>query len=243
MASTSTMSARSSRDSTKKPTLVARISAAAIPAASPNKSAPRAPVATTVPSPASAGQRRACSVGPVRVNSAAESQYMSGGLVRNGSPFMRGVTQSPVTTISRAGSANIPSVSEQPGRPSGPGRTPGERVRAPQPGAAGDRKPEGVLRESAVEKGRAYFESGRHRRAVSLHEVVLGEVEDQVERGRDLPGGSRPERRDAIVRLGVRLRVQDLVLDLRDEQAAQRLGREAPHPAQMPLERGPSHVA
>ncbi len=118
MASTSTMSARSSRDSTKKPTLVARISAAAIPAASLNKSAPRAPVATTVPSPASAGQRRACSVGPVRVNSAAESQYMSGGLVRNGSPFMRGVTQSPVTTISRAGSANIPSVSEKPGRPS-----------------------------------------------------------------------------------------------------------------------------
>src|SRR5439155_930024 len=100
-----------------------------------------------------------------------------------------------------------------------------------------------VLRESAVEKGCAYLEGGRHRRAVSLYEVVFGEVEDQVECAGDLPGGSRSERRDGIVRLDVRLRVQDLALDLRDEQAAERLGREAPHPAQVSLERGPSHLA
>src|SRR5207244_1138937 len=100
-----------------------------------------------------------------------------------------------------------------------------------------------LLREPAVEKGCAYLESGRDRRAVSLYEVVLGEVEDQVECAGDLPGGSRSERRDDIVRLDVRLRVQDLALDLRDEQAAERLGREAPHPAQVSLERGPSHLA
>src|SRR2546429_290619 len=213
MASTSTMSARSSRDSTKKPALVARISAAPIPAPSPNQSAPRAPVTATVPSPASAGQRRACSVGPVRVNSAAVSQYMSGGLVRNGSPFMRGVTQSPLASISRAGSANIPSVSENPGRPSrqkksgapttrtAAGRPPEERLRAPQTGAQVYGKAENVLGEAAVEKGCTHLERGRHRRTISLHEIVFGEVEDQVQRSRDLSGGPRSERRDPVVRL------------------------------------------
>src|SRR5439155_221381 len=112
-------------------------------------------------------------------------------------------------------------------RQDGTGRTPEERLRAPQSGAGVDREPESVLRESAVEKGGAYLESGRHRRAVSLYEVVLGEVEDQVERAGDLPGGAGSEGRDGIVRLAVRLRVQDLALDLRDEQAAERLGREA----------------
>src|SRR5438552_13755253 len=128
-------------------------------------------------------------------------------------------------------------------RQDGAGRTPEERLRAPQSGAGVDREPESVLRESAVEKGGAYLESGRQRRAVSLYEVVLGEVEDQVERAGDLPGGAGSEGREGIVRLAVRLRVQDLALDLRDEQAAERLGREAPPPAQVSLERGPAHLA
>src|SRR5207249_817435 len=63
-------------------------------------------------------RERASAVGPARAMTLAASQYASGGLVRKGSPFIRGVTQSPVSTISRAGSAYIPSVSEKPGRPS-----------------------------------------------------------------------------------------------------------------------------
>ena len=124
IASTSSMSARSSRASTRNPALVTSTTAAASPAASPRSTVPSAPVTATVPSAASAGTRRAYSVGPRTAITVAASQYASGGLVRKGSPFMRGVTQSPVSTISRAGSANIPSVSEKPGRPSRQTNTP-----------------------------------------------------------------------------------------------------------------------
>ncbi len=62
--------------------------------------------AITARNPASAGHRRVVhSSSPATANIAAVTQYCSGGFSKYGMPLRRGVTQSPVLSISRGISA------------------------------------------------------------------------------------------------------------------------------------------